>query len=31
MDWQTQLITVYLTVCDLYRRGLWVHGQRFAP
>lgn len=31
MDWQTQLITLYLTVCDHYRQQLWVHAQRFAP
>lgn len=31
MDWQTQLMTLYLTVRDLYRRHLWVHGQHFAP
>jgi hypothetical protein len=31
MDWQTQLITLYLTVCKHYRDELWVYAQRFAP
>lgn len=31
MDWQTQLITLYLFVCDHFAQGLWVHAQRFAP
>ncbi len=31
MDWQSHLITLYLTVCELYRQELWVHVQRFAP
>jgi hypothetical protein len=31
MDWQSQLITLYLNVCELYRQELWVHVQRFAP
>ncbi|BBA33797.1 transposase [Methylocaldum marinum] len=31
MDWQSQLISLYLTVCELYRRELRIHVQRFAP
>ncbi|BBA37274.1 transposase [Methylocaldum marinum] len=31
MDWQSQRITLYLTVCELYRREIWVHVQRFTP
>jgi hypothetical protein len=31
MDWQNQLITLYLTVCERYQSGLWTHVQRFAP
>lgn len=31
MDWQTQLITLYLFVCEHFDRGLWIHAQRFAP
>ena len=31
MDWQTQLITLYLTVCEHYRNGLFAHVQRFSP
>ena len=31
MDWQNQLITLYLTVCERYQNGLWTHVQRFAP
>lgn len=31
MDWQTRLITLYLFVCEHYRQGLWIHGQRFTP
>lgn len=31
MAWQTQLITLYLTVCDRYRNGLWTTVQRFSP
>lgn len=31
MDWQSQLITLYLTVCELYSKELWIHVQRFAP
>ena len=31
MDWQTQLITLYLFVCEHFDQGLWIHVQRFAP
>ena len=31
MDWQTQLMTVYLTGCEHYRREPWIPIQRFAP
>ena len=31
MDWQTQLITIYLYICKEYQSGLWVYAQRFAP
>lgn len=31
MTWQTQLITLYLTVCEHYRNGLWTTVQRFSP
>ena len=31
MDWQTQLITLYLFVCEHFDQGLWIHAQRFAP
>ena len=31
MDWQIQLITLYLTVCKHYRDEVWVYAQRFAP
>lgn len=31
MDWQTQLITLYLTVCKHYREEIWAYAQRFAP
>ncbi len=31
MDWQTQLITLYLFVCEHFSQGLWIHAQRFAP
>lgn len=31
MDWQTQLITLYLIVCEHYRETLWTQAQRFAP
>lgn len=31
MDWQTRLITLYLSVCEHFAQGLWIHAQRFAP
>lgn len=31
MDWQNQLITIYLYICKEYEEGLWVYAQRFAP
>lgn len=31
IDWQTQLITLYLFVCEHFNQGLWIHAQRFAP
>jgi hypothetical protein len=31
MDWQTQLITLYLAVCKHWREAGWVQAQRFAP
>lgn len=30
MDWQPQLITLYVTVCDSYRSRLWTLVQRYA-
>lgn len=30
MDWQNQLITLYLSVCERYQTGLWAYVQRFA-
>lgn len=30
MDWQNQLITLYLTVCEHYQRGLWTTAQRYS-
>lgn len=31
MAWQTQLITLYLTVCEHYKNGLCASVQRFSP
>ena len=31
MDWQAQLITIYLSVCAHYGNELWVYNQRMAP
>lgn len=31
MDWQTQLITLYLFVCEHFDQSPWIHVQRFAP
>jgi hypothetical protein len=28
MDWQTQIVTIYLYVCKPYRQGLWTYCQR---
>ncbi|MGV6852620.1 MAG: tyrosine-type recombinase/integrase [bacterium] len=30
MDWQDQLITIYLYICKEYESELWVHAQRFS-
>lgn len=30
MDWQDQLITIYLYVCKHYRKKLWIYCQRFS-
>lgn len=30
MDWQDQLITIYLYICKGYEEGLWIYVQRFA-
>lgn len=30
MDWQEQLITIYLYVCKHYREGLWAYCQRMS-
>jgi hypothetical protein len=30
MDWQEQLITIYLYVCKHYREGLWTYCQRMS-
>jgi len=30
MDWQEQLITIYLYVCKHYRDGLWAYCQRMS-
>jgi len=30
MDWKSQLIGVYLKVCDLWDQGVWVSCQRFS-
>ena len=31
MDWQLQLITLYLEVCKYWQEGGWVQAQRYAP
>ena len=31
MDWQLQLITLYLEVCKYWLEGGWVQAQRYAP
>ena len=31
MDWQLQLITLYLEVCKHWQEGGWVQAQRYAP
>lgn len=31
MDWQAQLITLYLEVCKFWQEGGWAQVQRFAP
>ena len=30
MDWQNQLITLYLYVCNHYQKSLWTHCQRMS-
>lgn len=30
MEWQSQLITIYLMVCDLWEQGLWTSCQRMS-
>ncbi len=30
MDWESQLITLYLTVCKHYESTLWINCQRFT-
>lgn len=30
MDWQDQLITIYLYICKEYETDLWVYAQRFS-
>ena len=30
MDWQEQLISLYIEICELYRQKLWVSTQRFS-
>lgn len=30
MDWQEQLITIYLYICKHYRQGLWTYCQRMS-
>lgn len=30
MNWQDQLITIYLFVCKHYREDLWVYSQRMS-
>jgi hypothetical protein len=31
LDWQLQLVTVYLTVCEAWQRGVGAAVQRFSP
>lgn len=31
MDWQEQLIAIYLYICKEYETDLWVYVQRFSP
>ena len=31
MDWQLQLITLYLAVCKHWQEGGWAQVQRYAP
>ena len=31
MDWQLQLITLYLAVCKYWQEEGWTQTQRFAP
>ena len=30
MNWQVQLITIYLYVCKPYQESLWVYGSRHS-
>ena len=30
MNWQDQLITIYLDICKHYKKNLWVYCQRMS-